>query len=75
VFAAGQGRETDPVDAHSVAVVVLRTKGLRLVQVDDTTVALRLLVDRRDELAGPAPRSSTDCIACCWPVGRCPPAG
>jgi transposase len=37
-------------DAHSVAVVALRTPGLRAVQVDDATVALRLLVDRRDEL-------------------------
>ncbi len=50
VFATGQGRETDPVDAHSVAVVALRAKGLRFVQVDDATVALRLLVDHRDEL-------------------------
>jgi transposase len=50
VFASGQGRKTDPVDAHSVAVVALRTKGLRHVVVDDTTVALRLLVDRRDTL-------------------------
>src|ERR671921_756955 len=50
VFATGQGRKTDPVDAHSVAVVALRTPGLRQVVVDDTTVALRLLVDRRDQL-------------------------
>jgi transposase len=50
VFATGQGRKTDPVDARSVAVVALRTSGLRQVQVDDTTVALRLLVDRRDQL-------------------------
>jgi transposase len=50
VFATGQGRKTDPVDAHSVAVVALRTPGLRQVAVDDTTVALRLLVDRRDQL-------------------------
>jgi transposase len=50
VFATGQGRKTDPVDAHSVAVVALRTKGLRHVQVDDATVALRLLADHRDEL-------------------------
>src|SRR5918912_1608519 len=50
VFATGQGRKTDPVDAHSVAVVALRTDGLRQVVVDDTTVALRLLVDRRDQL-------------------------
>jgi transposase len=51
VFATGQGRKTDPVDAHSVAVAALRTQGLRTVAVDDTTVALRLLVDRREELA------------------------
>jgi transposase len=50
VFSTGQGRKTDPVDAHSVAVVALRTPDLRQVVVDDTTVALRLLVDRRDQL-------------------------
>src|SRR5688572_23583768 len=50
VFATGQGRKTDPVDARSVAVVALRTDGLRQVVVDDTTVALRLLVDRRELL-------------------------
>ncbi|MFI5497300.1 IS110 family transposase [Actinoplanes sp. NPDC051859] len=50
VFATGQGRKTDPVDAHSVALAALRTAGLRQVQADDTTVALRLLVDRRDQL-------------------------
>jgi transposase len=46
----GQGRKTDPVDAHSVAVAGLRSRGLRPVVADDVTVALRLLVDRRDEL-------------------------
>jgi transposase len=50
VFATGQGRKTDPVDAHSVAVAALRAKGLRQVTLDDATVALRLLVDRRDRL-------------------------
>ncbi|EWM10088.1 transposase [Kutzneria sp. 744] len=50
VFATGQGRKTDPVDAHSVAVVALHTKDLQHVQIDDATVALRLLVDHRDEL-------------------------
>jgi transposase len=50
VFATGQGRKTDPVDAHSVAVAALRTEGLRQVSADNTTVALRLLVDRRDLL-------------------------
>jgi len=50
VFSTGQGRKTDPVDAHSVAVVALRTPDLRHVVIDDTTVALRLLADRRDQL-------------------------
>ena len=52
VFSTGQGRKTDPVDAHSVALAALRSPGLRQVTADDTTVALRLLVDRRDELGG-----------------------
>jgi transposase len=50
VFSTGQGRKSDATDAHSVAVVALRTPTLRQVTVDDTLVALRLLVDRRDEL-------------------------
>jgi transposase len=51
VFATGQGRKTDPVDAHSVALVGLRrTPQLRVIAADDATVAVRLLADRRDEL-------------------------
>jgi hypothetical protein len=50
VLSTGQGRKTDPVDAHSVAVAGSRSTGLRHVRVDDATVALRLLVDHRDEL-------------------------
>jgi transposase len=50
VFDTGQGRKTDPVDAHSVAVAGLRSPGLRHVAADEATVVLRLLVDRRDEL-------------------------
>jgi transposase len=51
VFSTGQGRKTDPVDAHSVALVGLRSSAeLRVIAVDDAAVALRLLVDRRDEL-------------------------
>ncbi len=41
-----------------VAVAALRTNGLRQVAVDDTTVALRLLVDRRDGLG----RARTDTV-------------
>ncbi len=42
VFATGQGRKTDATDAHSVAVVALRTDGLQVVAADGATVALRL---------------------------------
>jgi transposase len=50
VFSTGQGRKTDATDAHSIAVVAVRTAGLRSVTVDDTHMALRLLADRRDQL-------------------------
>ncbi|MFE9328845.1 transposase [Nocardia sp. NPDC052278] len=50
VFATGNGRKTDPVDAHSVASAALRAPNLRQVQADPELVALGLLVDRRDEL-------------------------
>ena len=50
VFSTGQGRKTDATDAHSIAVVALRTPNLRVVQVDGEHVALRLLADRREEL-------------------------
>jgi transposase len=51
VFSTGHGRKTDATDAHSIAVVAVRTPGLRPVGVDGDLVVLRLLSDRRDELA------------------------
>jgi transposase len=50
VFATGNGRKTDPVDAHSVAMVALRTPNLVRVEVEDELVVMAMLVDRRDEL-------------------------
>ena len=50
VFATGNGRKTDPVDAHSVAMVALRTPNLVRVEVEDELVVMGMLVDRRDEL-------------------------
>jgi transposase len=46
VFAAGNGRKTDEVDAHAVA---LRTPGLVQVQVEEDLVVTGMLADRRDE--------------------------
>jgi transposase len=58
VFDTGQGPKTDLADAHHIAVAALRSKSLRHVAVDDVTVALRLLVDRRDGLG----RAHTDLL-------------
>jgi transposase len=58
VFSTGHGRKTDATDAHAIAVVAVRTCGLREVVVDGDIVALRLLADRRDELAGARTRNA-----------------
>src|SRR6478609_9263860 len=50
VFATGNGRKTDPVDAHSVALVALRTPNLVQVRVEEDLVVMGMLADRRDEL-------------------------
>jgi transposase len=50
VFATGNGRKTDSVDAHSVAMAALRTPGLVRVQVVDDLVVMGMLADRRDGL-------------------------
>ena len=46
----GHGRKTDAHDAHSVAVAAVRAKELRVLAHDPELEALRMLVDRRDEL-------------------------
>ncbi|GAB0108677.1 IS110 family transposase [Nocardia sp. JMUB6875] len=50
VFATGNGRKTDPVDAHSVALAALHAPNLRRVEADPELVALGMLADRRDQL-------------------------
>ncbi|MFD0360701.1 IS110 family transposase [Nocardia sp. GCM10030253] len=58
VFATGNGRKTDPVDAHSVALAALHAPNLRRVQLDPELLALGMLADRRDELG----RSRTETL-------------
>jgi transposase len=50
LFDTGHNRKTDAHDAHAVAVVAVRTSGLRVLSYDVELEALRMLVDRRDEL-------------------------
>ena len=51
LFDTGHNRKTDALDAHSIAVVAVRTDGLRMLVEDGELEALRMLTDRRDELA------------------------
>jgi transposase len=50
LFDTGHNRKTDAHDAHSVAVVAVRTRGLRVLAYDEELEVLRMLVDRREEL-------------------------
>ena len=50
VFASGNGRKTDPVDAHSVAMAALHGTGLQQVVIDEELLVLGMLADRCDEL-------------------------
>jgi transposase len=51
LFDTGHNRKPDAHDAHAVAVVAVRTSGLRVLSYDVELEALRMLVDRRAELA------------------------
>ena len=46
LFDTGHNRKTDALDAHSIAVVAVRTAGLRVLEVDGELEALRMLTDR-----------------------------
>jgi transposase len=50
LFDTGHNRKTDAHDAHAVAVVAVRTPGLRVLAYDDELEVLRMLADRREEL-------------------------
>ena len=50
LFDTGHNRKTDARDAHSIAVVAVRTKNLRVLRRDGELEALRMLCDRREEL-------------------------
>jgi transposase len=50
LFDTGHNRKTDARDAHSIAIVAVRTKTLRVMQIDGELEALRMLTDRREAL-------------------------
>jgi transposase len=51
LFDTGHNRTTDAHDAHSIAMVAVRSRGLRVLQVDGELEALRMLADRREALS------------------------
>ncbi len=50
LFDTGHNRKTDARDAHSIAIVAVRTSNLRVLKVDGELEALRMLADRREAL-------------------------
>jgi transposase len=51
LFDTGHNRKADAHDAHSIAMVAVRTRGMRVVQLDGDLEARRMLVDRREALS------------------------
>jgi transposase len=51
VYSQGHGRKTDVDDAVAIGLAALNSDGVTTVRADDLLVSLRLLCDRRDELA------------------------
>jgi transposase len=50
LFDTGHNRKTDALDAHSIAIVAVRTASLRVLKVDGELEAMRMLTDRREAL-------------------------
>ena len=50
IFDTGHNRKTDALDAHSIAMVAVRTQGLRVLQIDAELEVMRMLTDRREIL-------------------------
>jgi transposase len=54
----GHARKTDPIDAAAVAMVAQHHRRLHPVRAEDDSLVLRLLSERRDDLAGERTRTA-----------------
>ena len=54
----GHARKTDPIDAAAVAMVAQHNRRLHPVRAEDDSLVLRLLSERRDDLAGERTRTA-----------------
>src|SRR5680860_710679 len=50
LYDTGHNRKTDALDAHSIAIVAVRTQTLRVLKIDGDLEAMRMLTDRREAL-------------------------
>src|SRR6185437_2593309 len=50
LLSTGHGRQSDAADATSVGITALTATGLNTLVIDETALALRALVDHRDDL-------------------------
>ena len=50
ILDTGHNRKTDALDAHSIAMVAVRTTGLRVLKIDAELEVMRMLADRRNIL-------------------------
>lgn len=60
LFDTGHNRKTDARDAHSIAIVAVRTHTLRVLHLDGELEALRMLADRREALTHVRVLATTD---------------
>ena len=65
LLSTGHGRKNDAADATSVGIAALSATRLHTVAIDEAVIALRALVEHRDDLVKTAPRPSTGCTCCC----------
>ena len=50
LFDTGHNRKTDALDAHSIAIVAVRTQTLRVLKIDGDLETMRMLTERREAL-------------------------
>jgi transposase len=75
LLGTGSARKTDRTDAASVAAVALAHRRLRRVAVEDHTMALRLLTDRRDDLVAERTRTLSRLHVLLRDLHRAAPSG
>jgi transposase len=64
LLSTGHGRKSDAADATSVGIAVLSATGLHTLVIDETAIALRALVDHRDDLVKSRTQTVNRCTGC-----------